>query len=324
MERCCRHIGQLDEIVCRDVCQADVIVENFDEIYMEELKNDFLSVRVAKHGAELTSIKKNGTEYLWQADPEFWKRHSPVLFPIVGSVWEGRYRVDGCEYLLGQHGFARDMDFELIEKTDSSVSYRLCSSEETLAKYPWSFALEISYILRDNEIDVVWKVVNQGKSEMFFQIGAHPAFNYPDYVKENKERGFFSFDTRGPLECIRIVEKGCVDADTLYPLELQEDGLYPLESDTFDTIDTLMLQDSQLKRITLHKPDKSKWLELEFNAPVVGLWSPPSKNAPFICIEPWYGRCDRAGFEGEFRDRDWVNRLEPGKEFSAAYTIRIF
>lgn len=290
---------------------------------MHTLKNEMLAISVSSHGAELSSIRKGSVEYLWQADPKFWARHSPVLFPIVGSVWEGRYRVAGEEFLLGQHGFARDMDFTLVDQSDTMLRYRLESTEDTLAKYPWPFRLEIAYRLHDNKIDVIWDVTNPGPEDMFFQIGAHPAFNYPDYDPVAEARGYFSFDRKEGLECIRIKEKGCVDAITKYPLELDADGRYPLTSSTFDVIDTLMLQDGQLRRVTLHRTDGTPWLSLGFTAPVVGLWSPPCKNAPFICIEPWYGRCDRAGYEGDYRDKDWINRLAPGERFSSVYTIEI-
>lgn len=290
---------------------------------MHTLKNDILTVLVKEHGAELASIRKGSTEYLWQADPAFWGRHSPVLFPIVGSVWEKRYRVGGREYELGQHGFARDMDFSMVSSIDAEVRYRLESSEETLEKYPWSFVLEIAYRLHDNKLDVIWEVENPGTEDMYFQIGAHPAFNYPDYDPDRQERGFFSFDRSVGLECIRIKEKGCVDAETKYPLEVPGDGLLPVTRETFDAIDTIMLQDSQIGKVTFHRIDGSPWLSLSFDAPVVGIWSPPTKNAPFICIEPWYGRCDRAGYEGEFKDKDWINRLAPGERFSSVYTIEI-
>lgn len=290
---------------------------------MHILKNDVLTVEVSEHGAELHSIRKGATEYLWQADPKFWARHSPVLFPIVGSVWDKLYRVDGKIYELGQHGFARDMDFVKVEGNDTEVFYRLESNDETLKKYPWPFRLEIGYKLKGNAIEVIWRVYNPGTEEMYFQIGAHPAFYYPDYDPETDERGYFSFDRSEGLECIRIMEKGCVDAVTKYPLEIPQDGLLPLRKDTFDVIDTIMLQDSQIGRVTLHRNDGTPWLSLKFTAPVVGLWSPPTKNAPFICIEPWYGRCDRAGYTGDYRQKDWVNRLEPGKGFEGIYTIEI-
>ena len=290
---------------------------------MHTLKNEILTVQVKEHGAELASIRKGSVEYLWQADPMFWGRHSPVLFPIVGSVWEKRYRVDGREFELGQHGFARDMDFTMVEGGEDEVRYRLESTEDTLKKYPWPFVLEIAYRLHGNMIDVIWEVSNPGNEDMYFQIGAHPAFNYPDYDPQTMERGFLSFDRGEGLECIRIKEKGCVDAETLYPLDVPADGLLPLTRETFDKIDTIMLQDGQIGSVALYRTDRTPWLKLSFEAPVVGIWSPPGKNAPFICLEPWYGRCDRAGYEGDYRDRDWVNLLAPGEKFSSVYTIEI-
>ena len=289
---------------------------------MTILSNETLRVEVSAHGAELQSIRKGDVEYLWQGDSRYWGRRSPVLFPIVGSVWEARYRVDGTEYQLGQHGFARDMDFALVSTSDTEVRYRLESSEETLAKYPYPFVLEIAYRLHGASIDVIWEVKNPSDKDMYFQIGAHPAFFYPDYDPEKSGRGFFTFDRTEGIECIRIKEKGCVDAVTKWPLEMPE-GVLKLEKDTFDAIDTIMVQDSQLKRVNMFKEDGTAWLSLSFDAPVVGIWSPPGKVAPFICIEPWYGRCDRVGYEGEYKDKDWMNCLAPGEGFKSVYTIEI-
>ena len=289
---------------------------------MTILSNDILTVEVSGHGAELQSIRKGDVEYLWQGDPAFWGRRSPVLFPIVGSVWESRYRVGGKEYQLGQHGFARDMDFTVVSSSQTEVRYRLESSEDTLAKYPYPFVLEIAYRLHGNSLDVVWEVMNPSDGDTYFQIGAHPAFFYPDYDPEKSGRGFFTFDRNEGLECIRIKEKGCVDAEAKWPLEMTE-GRLKLEKDTFDAIDTIMLQDSQIKRVNMFREDGTPWLSLSFDAPVTGIWSPPGKVAPFICIEPWYGRCDRVGYEGEYSEKDWVNRLSPGEKFESVYIIEI-
>lgn len=291
---------------------------------MQTLSNDMLTVEISEHGAELQSIRKDDVEYLWQGDPAYWGRRSPVLFPIVGSVWEKRYRVDGKEFELGQHGFARDMDFVLVSQASDQVRYRLESSAETLAKYPFPFVLEIAYRLHDNKLDVIWDVMNPASEDLYFQIGAHPAFNYPDYSLESKERGFLEFDKSEGLECIRIKEKGCVDAVAKYPLDVPADGLLPIESDTFDAIDTIMLQDSQIGMVAMHRADRTPWLKVTFDAPVVGIWSPPGKVAPFICLEPWYGRCDAVGYEGDYKDKDWVNRLAPGESFHSVYTIEIW
>jgi galactose mutarotase-like enzyme len=289
---------------------------------MTILSNGELRVEVSAHGAELQSIRKGETEYLWQGDPAFWGRRSPVLFPIVGSVWESRYRVAGAVYQMGQHGFARDMDFTLVNASETEVRYRLESSVQTKEKYPYDFCLEIAYRLRGRCLDVIWEVTNPSAEDIYFQIGAHPAFYYPDYDPQTSGRGHFTFDRSEGLECIRIKEKGCVDAETKWPLELCE-GVLKLEKDTFDAIDTIMLQDSQVGRVNMFREDGSPWLSLSFDAPVVGIWSPPGKIAPFICIEPWYGRCDRAGFEGDYREKDWMNRLASREKFESVYTIEI-
>lgn len=160
------------------------------------LSNNLLTIQVSPHGAELSSIVANATgkEFLWQADPAFWKRHSPVLFPIVGSVWNNEYRHNGKTYKLSQHGFARDREFELIKETDTELRFRLQENEETLQIYPFPFCLEIGYKLAGNQIEVLWYVKNTGNEELHFQIGAHPAFYFPDYDKEDQKRGFFAFD----------------------------------------------------------------------------------------------------------------------------------
>lgn len=288
---------------------------------MKTISNDQLSIGVSPHGAELCSIRANGKEYLWQADPTFWKRHSPVLFPIVGSVWENEYRQAGKTYTLTQHGFARDMEFALISEKTNEIFYQLTSNDETRLKYPFPFSLEIGYRMEGKQIEVLWKVQNTGTTEMHFQIGAHPAFYYPGFDASTQERGYFGFDKEEDLKYILIPEKGCADPSTEYTLELT-DGLLPLNTHTFDK-DALIIENEQIHKVTLYNKEKKACLSLRFDAPVVGLWSPPAKNAPFICIEPWYGRCDRVGYNGEFKDKDWTQHLQPNEIFEGGYTIEI-
>lgn len=290
---------------------------------MQTLKNEMLTIQVSEHGAELQSIRKDDYEYLWQGNPEYWGCRSPVLFPIVGSVWEKCFRVDGKVYEMGQHGFARDMDFELVSAGDTEVWYRLKSSEKTLAAYPWPFVLEIGYRLEGSSVEVLWKVTNPGDTEMFFQIGAHPAFNYPGYDPDAVDRGVVAFDRNDNLQRSGFKGKGCVDPQARFPIPLSDDGMLRLKRDTFDDIDTLMLENDQVHKVVFLKNDSSPYLTVTFDAPVVAIWSPPKRNAPFFCIEPWYGRCDRADFTGEFKDRDWVNALAPGATFAASYTITL-
>lgn len=299
---------------------------------MKTLKNDILSIKVDRHGAELCSIRDHsGREFIWQADPAFWKRHAPVLFPIVGSLWEKKYRIDGKEYTLGQHGFARDMDFHLISSDENTLWYELQSDAETLAKYPYAFTLRIGYKLNGNKIQVMWEVCNDDDKTMYFQIGAHPAFYYPDFNPDTEERGAFRLYKQSengemkPLESLKyllISEKGCADTEHIHELQTP-DGRLPLKTTTFDR-DAFIIDNQQVSKVVLESCDGEPFVSVEFDTPALGLWSPAGLNAPFVCIEPWYGRCDRAGFTGEFSEKDLVNAVAPGQSFRASYTIEVF
>lgn len=291
-------------------------------MHYDTLSNDILNLQVSAHGAELCSIRRGEREYLWQADPTYWKRHSPVLFPIVGSVWQNEYRCAGQTYRLTQHGFARDRDFQLVHHTAHALRYRLTDDAGTHALYPYAFRLDIGYRLEGACIHVEWEVENPSDGDMYFQIGAHPAFYYPDYRPDEPVRGFFRFDRTEGLRYVLIAEQGCADPSVSYPLPLADDGLLPIDIHTFDR-DALILQDAQVRQVALLDTQRRPVLRLTFDAPVVGLWSPPAKNAPFVCIEPWYGRCDRAHYAGDFKDKDWMQHLGPHAVFKGGYTIEV-
>lgn len=294
-----------------------------NQSHMKTLSNDRLTIRVSPNGAELSSLTANATgkEYLWQADPAFWKRRSPVLFPIVGSVWNNEFRHNGTVYPLSQHGFARDKDFLLLKETDTELRFQLQSDGETMKLYPFPFLLEIGYRLAGNQVEVIWSVKNTGTAPLHFQIGAHPGFYFPNYDMNSEARGYFAFDKNEGLTYTLIQDKGCM-GDEQYPLPLDNEGLLPLTTHTFDQ-DALILENNQVNRIDLLNYDRSPYLSVHFTAPVVGLWSPPGKNAPFVCIEPWYGRCDQVNYTGEYKDRDWMQHLNPGEVFNASYLIEI-
>ncbi|WP_289759807.1 aldose 1-epimerase family protein [Muribaculum intestinale] len=286
----------------------------------QTLSNDLLTVTIDAFGAELQEIvnKRTGWQYLWHGDKTFWGRRSPVLFPIVGSVWDGCYRMDGKEFRLGQHGFARDREFEIITDTpDDEAWFSLESDDSTLALYPRRFRLEIGYRLQEARLTVMWRVINLDDREMSFQIGAHPAFNYPDFNAADDVHGYFCFDSRS-LEKQVIEEKGCIGNAT-EPVALDEDGMLPVMSDTFCN-DAIVLADHQVHRVSMLDKNRAPYLSVLFQAPLVGLWS-PSAQAPFACIEPWWGRCDRVGFSGDFSERDYVNKIAPGETFSVSYMV---
>jgi len=292
------------------------------------LENDVLKAEISLHGAELRSAvrKDKDASYLWYADSKFWGRTSPVLFPFVGGVKDKVYRTEGKAYAMGQHGFARDMDFVLTEQTADEAWFALDSTDETLKKYPYRFRLEIGYRLNGGSIRVMWRVKNTDSKEMYFSIGAHPAFMCP--MKEDEEQSTYQvsfYDADGKkLETVvstSIGSKGLV-VDEKVTYELNDGCLYVTEH-LFDH-DALVLEHNQVQQIGLKDADGNEYIRVKFDTPLVGVWSPPGKKAPFVCIEPWYGRCDAENFAGELKDREWSNTLEAGKLFEAEYEIITF
>lgn len=285
-----------------------------------ELTNETVSVQINSHGAELKSLKKlsTGQEYMWKADPAFWGRTSPVLFPFVGGVNNKEYHAKGKTYSMCQHGFARDMEFELLSQSKDEIWFVLNSNEETLEKYPYAFTLKLGYRLLPNGVEVCWQVENPGEEILPFSIGGHPAFNCP--IEEGKKQTDYviGLDTDERVISTRIGNTGlATEMQDIYGLE---NGMLSITENLFDN-DALVIEHNQAKEVSLCDKEGSAYLTLKMEAPLFGVWSPPKKNAPFICIEPWYGRCDREGFAGDISEREWGNEIAPGKVWKAAYQI---
>lgn len=289
-----------------------------------ELRNEKLTVCFDTKGAEMTSLKNNGNgqEYLWNADAKFWGRHAPVLFPFVGKVKNGIYRYDNREYQMSQHGFARDMEFTCISNQLEEIWFGLDATAETKEKYPFDFCLEIGYRLEQDTVSVMWKVLNrETEKDMYFSIGAHPAFMCP--LKEGEKQSDYSIcmDKEDEIEYYFInVESGLM-LDDKKKLKLNH-GCHRLEPGFFDE-SAYIIEDSQVQKISLLDPKNKPYVTVSFQAPLVGIWSPEGKNAPFVCIEPWYGRCDRQSFHGTLEEREWGNKLAPGEVFACSYEIKV-
>ena len=288
---------------------------------MIELKNEQLTIRVAELGAELQSIKDcNGRQYLWQAGP-LWPRHSPILFPIVCSVENDTYYVDGKPYHLPRHGFARDTEFTLVAKGDDRVTFALHENEETLKVYPFCFNLAVTYRLTDNEIHVLWHVENTDKRDIHFQIGGHPAFNVPGMKEGDALKGTIKLDNEGSLKALRSHIDGSVEL-TEIDMDDVEKGYIEFD-DAFFAHDSVKFHDSQTHEAALLDTDGSPAVTVSYKTPIIAFWSPYQKNAPFVCIEPWYGLGDPRGYQGEFKDKPYMNHLQSGASFMSKYTIRI-
>ena len=224
---------------------------------------------------------------------------------------------------MNQHGFARDMDFTLLRQKEDEVWFALDSTEESYRLYPFRFRLEIGYKLEETAVTVMWKVKNVDEKEMYFSIGAHPAFFCPIKEGERQSDYYLAFrraDGSKPEKFCNTVfgQNGLVTPEKKeYALQ---DGILPIAENLFDG-DALVIENRQVQRVALLDGEKREYLAVEFDAPLVGIWSPPKKLAPFVCIEPWYGRCDSESFEGELKDREWGNTIKQGEEFAAEYII---
>ncbi len=283
------------------------------------IENENLKLEISTFGAELQKIenKKNGKNYLWHGDKAFWGRRAPVLFPFVGALKNKEYCYHDKVYQMGQHGFARDMEFELLEKTENSCWYALNSNAETLEKYPFEFCLKIGYELQENKIKVMWKVENQGTQMMYFSIGAHPAFCVP---VEQREECYLKFDTANSLANAGL-ENGLAPAkNEINPQINLENGYLKIVPELFKQ-DALIMENHQVQEVSLCLPDKKPYVTVKFDAPLVGIWSPDKENCPFVCIEPWYGRCDSVDFAGNLEERKWQQKLKTGEKFEAEYEI---
>ncbi len=273
-------------------------------------------------GAELVSLKKGNVEYLWQGNPEFWDGQSPLLFPNTGRYWDNRYFFNGQTYEQKAHGFARTMEFDIVEHTSDKVVFALHSDSNTEAVYPFRFFLFVTYQISEQGLAVDWMVRNQGDDDMHFQIGAHPAFNIPDYNPNDEVHGYLTVSPQCELQYLEPIEKGCVDPSKLLPFKLDEHNSLPLTARTFDC-DTYVIESAQLQSCSLLTVDRKPWVTVEFQMPVLALWAPTvaRPDCPFVCIEPWCGSCDTIGYSGDLSERRHEQHLAPGEHFLTRYSI---
>lgn len=293
------------------------------------LQNEFLKVEAVEKGAELISIKtvRDDAEYLWTAKSDIWARHAPILFPIIGKIKNNTYRINDNTYNLTQHGFARDMDFKVVENTNDKIIFKLAYDEETLAKYPYKFELMVKYELKDNKIEVSYNVKNVDNQEIYFSIGAHPGFNCPviggDTEKEELkfEDYYFEFEKRETVSILPIDENGLLKESSA-PF-LYDSNIIHLKRELFKK-DALIFKNLTSRKVSLKNIKNSRAVTVEFDGfPYLGLWSKP-QGAPFVCVEPGFGHADFENFNGDFREKEGVLKLLSNQEFNCKYAIKIF
>jgi len=288
---------------------------------ISKLENEEIMIEVDSLGAEMKKLilKRDNKDYLWHGDSKYWGRTAPVLFPIVGRLKDDSYIYNNQEYKMTQHGFARDNEFELVDKTDNSLTYALEANSETLKKYPFKFRLEIKYTLNENLINVGYKVFNQDQKKMYFSIGAHPAFYWPLNEDEKKEDYYLEFEKKEKTTKY-LLEAGLLNNQTEPILDNQK--ILELTPDIFED-DALVFKNLKSEQITLKSSKSEREIKIRFEKfPYLGIWS-QSVEAPFICIEPWHGIADSVDSSGKIIEKEGIKNLKAGNQFESKYTITI-
>ena len=282
-----------------------------------------LEIVTSPIGAELTSIKYNSEERLHQGesvlDKEgkvFWKRHAPVLFPIVGSLKNNTTYIDGKKYQMSQHGFARDMVFDIVNISEREHTYVLKYNEDTLKMYPYKFELYISYIIEDNKLTIIYKVKNLDIRPIYFGIGGHPAFIID--LKNNKYKVEFE-NAENNIEFSQL-DAGLISYKNNYINNslMSNNRCIEIRKDTFSH-DAIIMSGLSSRKLRLYENNIEK-LEFEFGQfKYLSLWS--KKYAPFLCIEPWQTTADYTDSNQDFTLKKDNIKLEVNEEYKCSYSI---
>lgn len=286
------------------------------------LENSTVKITASTHGGEMHSLtsKEQGTEYLWNGNPEYWKYHAPTLFPIIGKLMDSKYMVDGQVYELPAHGLARTSEFKLLAMSNEFIAFELKYSEDSLKVYPYKFSLQIAYTLQENSVKVTYTVVNLDDKDIHFSVGAHPAFMCPIEKDESLEDCYLEFNKNETISAMGVNKDVYLSRK---PIEFfNNENILPLSKELFKN-GLIMFNDLKSNKVTIKSRKNKKSLSVEFDEfPYLCLWAPET-GAPFLCIEPWFGHPEYEDFNGEFKDREGTVSLRVGEKFSHSYKISI-
>lgn len=286
------------------------------------ISNNELNVSIATKGAELQSIvlKATGIEYMWNADPNYWSKKSPVLFPIVGGLKNNSYTYNGNNYSLNRHGFARETEFKVTNHTANSVTFSISNNATTMAVYPFSFIFSITYTLHHNKLLVSYTTENTGATNMFFSVGAHPAFKIPLLNNTNFEDYFLAFNEPENAGIYPLDANGLLETQAIPFLHNQQQ--LPLSKSLFYK-DALVFKELKSNTISIKSKAHPHGLSVGFDGfPFMGIWS--AKNANFVCIEPWCGIADSVNTNGVLETKEGIILLVPSTNITKQWWASFF
>ena len=288
---------------------------------MQILKNQKLTIKVNPKGAELSSLfnNENQTEYLWNADPAFWGKSSPVLFPIVGALKENKYFFEGQEYTLPRHGFARDREFIVEKMEENSLSFLLTHDEDTLKVYPFKFEFRLIYSLENNVLNVTYSVKNIGEDKLYFSVGGHPAFAIPLSENTTYDDYYLAFNKTETFKRWGLTSDGLIETQ---PFDfLIDTNRLSLTKELFYD-DAIVFKNLESTAVILKSDKTNHQLKFDFEGfPYVGIWA--AKDANFVCIEPWCGIADSANHHQELTEKEGIICLDLGEIFEKTWRVTI-
>jgi galactose mutarotase-like enzyme len=286
------------------------------------LQNKELKVRIATAGAELRSVvtRRNDMEYMWSGDPAVWGKTSPILFPIVGTLVDGKYAYEGNVYNLPRHGFARDNEFAVASVGDDQVIFLLESNGRFLDVFPFEFALTITYSIDGMSLTVSYGVENRGSGDMYFSLGAHPAFAVPLVAGTRYEDYYLLFNTKELANRWPITREGLISpSSTAF---LVQSNRVDLTHALFED-DAVVLKELRSKVVSLRCNEHPHGLDFHFEGfRYLGIWS--ARHADFVCIEPWCGIADTVGHSGQLVDKEGIERLAPKASWSRSWVVTFY
>ncbi len=285
------------------------------------LKNNNATATVTTLGGELIVYSKDDVVYTWTGDEKYWAGRAPILFPNVCALKDSSVKFEGKPYTIEKHGFARRGEYKVLEHDDTYITLELCDTDATLKMYPYHFSLKIIHTLLDDGFKTEYMVTNTGDSVMPFCIGGHPGFRVPifegekfsDYslVFEKEEKPHASFTTKNAL----------MDKTLVKQLNMVDGRILPLNYSDFED-DALIFENLNSEKVSLLNGNRG--MEFSFAGfPALGVWTPPHKDAPFICLEPWYGVPAYADEDGNFENKPYAIKLAAGDAFSCSYSIKV-
>ncbi len=281
------------------------------------LKNSLVSLEISEHGAEITKLQYKNNDIIWNAS-EPWKRHAPILFPIIGKLKDNIYYYYQQVYSLPQHGFARDMQWKLIEQTEKNITFELTANAETLKIYPFHFSLIVNYILEDAELKIIFTVFNPNHCVLPFSIGFHPAFNTFSALQ------YFKIEILPKQELLQrtILHNGLLLNQT-EQVQLSQKSFFPLSTSLFDK-DAVVFCHQDIKEVALVSEQFNYKMQIDCgNCANIGIWTKPNCNN-FVCIEPWMGIADSIDTNQNILEKKDIILLAPYQLWNWSISLKFF